>query len=176
MNRLLIVLTLFVFVVVGASCSFQCGKPSEESTSAPGPIVKAPATPAPTPDANAGKAGNAKVAVLKIGDQIDQDEQVTHAADTFAKDTAAIYASVGIKGLNKGDEIKGTLMATEVVTTDGTKVRDEEVASTTLASPAEESTAHFKFTPPEKGWPVGSYALQIAVNGENIDSTDLSVK
>ena len=174
MNRLLIVLTLFVFVVVGASCSFQCGKPSEEST--PGPVVKAPATPAPTPDPNAGKAGNAKVAVLKIGDQIDKDQKVTHAADTFTKDTAAIYASVGIKGLNKGDEIKGTLMATEVVTTDGTKVRDEEVASTTLAAPAEESTAHFEFTPPEKGWPVGSYVLQIAVNGENIENVDLSVK
>jgi outer membrane usher protein FimD/PapC len=45
-----------------------------------------------------------------------------------------------------------------------------------VAAPGTESTANFNFSPPDAGWPTGTYTVEVAVNGEPVDTIDLTIK
>jgi len=119
----------------------------------------------------------AKVAVLKVGDQFDEEtEKITNQTKTFTPDTPVMYISAGITGLTKGEMVKGTLMAVDVTAKDGTEISDVEVATTELEAPGEESTMDFKFSAPTDGWPVGSYRADLSGDGKLIDTIELTVE
>ena len=173
MKTLQVVVVLLFIVLAVAGCSLQCGTPRTEEGTAAG--IQPPPQP-PTPPAETPQAGP-KVKVLQVGHGYDEEaSKVIHQTNTFAPDTSEIHVSAGITGLKTGDKITGTLKAVEVTTKEGTKVRDEQVASTDIVAPGEESTAHFNFSAPTAGWPQGSYVVEIAVEGEVIDTVDLTVK
>ena len=119
----------------------------------------------------------AKVAVLKVGDQFDEEtEKITNQTKTFTPDTPVMYISVGITGLTKGEMVKGILMAVDVTAKDGTEITGVEVASTELEAPGEESTMDFKFSAPTDGWPPGSYQVEIEGSEKLIETIELTVE
>jgi hypothetical protein len=163
-----VVVTLLALLLVLSSCSVKLGNPPEEKPSTP--AATEPTTPA------AGGSG-AKVVTLVAGDQRDEESrEITNTTTTFTTATQAIFVNAAIKGLQKDAKITGTLMAVDVVTASGAKVRDTEVASTDVTSPGDEATVNLNFTPPTKGWPTGKYVVNILVEGQQIDSLDLTIE
>ncbi len=163
-NEFLVV--LFVAVLAVGGCTVNLGD-SDTPTAGPPPT-----TPAP-PAAESGP----QLAFLQIGDKYDGEaKEVTNQTDTFTPATPVIEVNAGIKGLETGATITGTITAVEVTMKDGTKVMDEEVASTDMEAPGEESTVHFSFSAPTAGWPKGSYKVEIAVEGETIETADVTVQ
>lgn len=119
----------------------------------------------------------AKVVVLSVGDQFDEEkDEITNQTKTFTPEKPVIYVSAGIKGLTKGEVVTGTLIAVDVTDSEGTQIRDYEVASTELEAPGEESTMQFKFSAPTTGWPVGTYKVEIAGSHKLIDTVDVTVE
>jgi len=174
----LLLLALLLLVALGAGgCSFQCGTPRSTGGGTPSAGPSGPA-PGETPSVGPSEEeAGPKVVVLEVGDEFDEaKKQVTHQTDTFTPESKAIYVSAGIKGLAKDATITGTLKAVEVTTKDGTKIRDHEVASTDMKAPGEESTVNFTFSAPTAGWPKGSYVVEIGVEGQVIETVDLTVE
>jgi len=177
-----IVVTLIVIIAVVfalSSCSFkaQLGNPSDSKTST-SEAGKSPAADKGATEAKpeAEKSSKYKVKLLEAGDKRDEtSREITSNTTTFTTATKEIFVNAGITGLAKGDKITGTMMAVEVVTASGVKVRDAKVASADVEAPGEESTANFNFSPPDKGWPTGSYTVDVSVNGEKVDSIELTI-
>lgn len=180
MRTLLTLVVILAVVLVLTSCSFKAsvGNPPEDKPAASdagkSDTADKDATEA-KPESEA--ASKYKVKILEAGDKRDESSrEITNNATEFTTATKEIFVNAGIAGLTKGDKITGTMMAVEVVTATGVKVRDAKVASADVEAPGEESTANFNFSPPEKGWPTGTYTVDIAVNGEKVDSIDISIK
>ncbi len=169
MRQVGIALVLCAMVVVLGSCSCQIGDVDGDTT----PAVEAPPLAAPT-DVEVESAGGPKVVVLKVGDEYDGDT-VTSQTTEFAPETPSMHVEAGVTGLEAGAIVTGRLMALDVKDAKGTVIRDHEVVSTDIEAPAEESTVHYEFTAPDAGWPVGSYAAEIEVGGEVIESIDITV-
>lgn len=172
MKQLASILVLCAMVVALGSCSVEIGDTGDEGTGPPATDVGATAPPA----ADSGEAGP-KVVILKVGDQYDEAAgEVTSQARTFAPDTPSIHVSAGITGLAAGAMVQGTLRAIEVTDSEGTVLRDIEVATVEVEAPAEESTIHFEFSAPDAGWPAGAYVVDIATAGEVIETVEITVE
>jgi hypothetical protein len=169
MRSFALVATLLALLLVLCGCPTTKG--TDTGQTAIGPVVGETTEPAgggPSEEAETATPAEvethptAKIAVLKVGDQFDEEtEEITNQTRAFSPDTPVIYVSAGITGLTKGEMVKGTLMAVEVTAKDGTEIRDQEVTFTELEAPADESTMQFKFLAPTDGWPVGSYKVDI---------------
>jgi len=172
MRTIGIVIVFLAVVLALPSCSFKAKLGNMPDDEPAGNQAKSAAEPAPAGEA----ASKYKVKVLEAGDERDEESRdITHATTAFTTAVKEIYVNAGISGLTKGDTITGTLMAVEVVTSTGAKVRDVKVASADVEAPGAQSTANFNFSPPDKGWPTGSYAVEVAVNGEKVDAIELTI-
>ncbi len=162
---------MLALVLLVASCA-----PKADETVPAGPA--GPAAPsAESPAAPEGDEGLPTVAVCQVGDQYDpESEDVTNQTTTFTPDTPAMHVSAGITGLTTGATIRGSLRAVDVTDSEGTRIQDYEVASHDLDAPGEESTVHFEFSAPDAGWPVGSYAIYIAVGDSVIETIEVTVE
>jgi hypothetical protein len=183
---LVALLLAFMLVLVGCPTT----KPSSTSDTETAPVVSEPPEPTGEPEPETAESTEepeapaetethptAKVAVLKVGDEFDEEtEKITNQTKTFTPDTPIIYVSAGIKGLEKGEMVKGTLMAVDVTAKDGTEISDVEVASRELEAPAEESTMDWKFSAPTEGWPPGSYQVEIEGSDKPIETVELTVE
>jgi hypothetical protein len=128
-----------------------CGKKEPAPAPAPAPTPVAPA-PAPAP-APAGVA----VSSVSLGKAVGADKKVTAASDTFAKGDT-IYASVDTTGSGSA-----TLAAKWVYTKDGKTVPvKEDTATISATGPA---TSEFHISKPD-GWPVGTYQVDVTLDGK----------
>jgi len=174
MRTIGVVVVLLTLLLVLSSCSVKLGNPPEDKPTTPAATEKPTTAPTETP---AAEGSTVKILTLMAGDQRDEESrEITHSTTTFTAKTAAIFVNAELKGLKKDAKITGALMAVDVVTASGAKVRDTEVASTDVASPGETATANFNFTPPAKGWPTGKYVVNILVDGQQIDSLELTIE
>ena len=169
MRQVGIALVLCAMVVVLGSCSCQVGNVDKDTP----PTVETPQAAEPT-DVEGESAAGPKVVVLKVGDEYDGNT-IANQTTEFAPDTPSMHVEAGVTGLEAGAVVTGRLMAVEVKDAEGTVIRDLEVVSTDIEAPAEESTVHYEFTAPDTGWPVGSYAAEIEVGGEVIETIDITV-
>jgi len=173
-----IVIVILAVMFALSSCSFKAklgNVPDDKTTSEeakPAPSDQSGAETKPASEA----ATKYRVKILEAGDERDESSRdITHTTTEFTTAVKEIYVNAGITGLTKGDTITGTMMAVDVTTPSGAKVRDAQVASADVEAPGESSTANFNFSPPDKGWPTGSYTVEIAVNGEKVDAIDLTI-
>ena len=130
-----------------------CGKkepaPAPAPTPAPTPVAPAPA-PAPVP-------AGVTVSSVSLGKAVGADKKVTAASDTFAKGDT-IYASVDTTGSGSA-----TLAAKWVYTKDGKTVPvKEDTATISATGPA---TSEFHISKPD-GWPVGTYHVDVTLDGK----------
>ncbi len=174
MRTVALIVVILAVALCLSSCSFKfkVGNPPEDK-----PAASAPADKDAGGDQTAGEATDKyTVKILEAGDERDEEtREITHATTEFTTAVKEIYVNAGITGLTKGDTITGTMIAVEVVKANGTKLRDAKAASAEVAAPGESATANFNFSPPESGWPTGSYTVEVAVNGEKVDAIELTI-
>jgi hypothetical protein len=139
-----------------------CGKkepPAPQPAPAPAPMPAAPA-PAPVP-------AGVTVSSVSLGKGVGADKKVTTASDTFAKGDT-IYASVATVGSGSA-----TLAAKWTYTKDGKTVPvKEDTATISATGPA---STEFHISKPD-GWPVGTYQLDVTVDGKPATTTSFKVE
>lgn len=134
-------------VVVLVACGKKEPAPAPAPTPAPMPVAPAPA---PVP-------AGVTVSSVSLGKAIGADKKVTAASDTFAKGDT-IYASVDTTGSGSA-----TLAAKWVYTKDGKTVPvKEDTATISATGPA---TSEFHISKPD-GWPVGTYQVDVTLDGK----------
>lgn len=160
-NRLMLFISLVMILSFIASMS-RTGSANEDNGTASGITFDVQA---------------ARVVGCDVGDKYDEKTgAITHKTSTFSKQSPAMHITVGVTGLTKGQEIVCSLHAVDVRDSEGKRYKDIHVASTSAKAPDSEATAHFDFSKPEKGWPVGSYSISISVRGKIIKTVDIIVK
>lgn len=152
------------FTVAAALVLSACGKKEE----APAPVV-APAPPAATQPAPAPTPPPAPAPVsfsaLTLGNAIDAGSKVVAPMATFAT-TDTIYAAVDTTGVAASAAIgaRWTFGDGQVV--------DESSQSIAPTGPA---TTTFHIAKPD-GWPVGSYKVEISLDGKPVAAQGFEVK
>jgi len=127
-------------------------------TSAPPPAPTAPEPPpAPTPPAPA------TVTSVELGNAVDDQNRVAAPASAFAT-TDTIYASVGTDGESAAK------LAARWTFGEGQLVRSTE--ADVAAGP---QVIAFDIHHPE-GWPVGTYKLEVSLDGTVVETREFSVQ
>jgi len=127
-------------------------------TTAPPPAPTAPEPPpAPTPPAPA------TVTSVELGNAVDDQNRVSTPASEFAT-TDTIYASVGTEGESAAK------LAARWTFGEGQLVRNTE--ADVAAGP---QVIAFDIHHPE-GWPVGTYKLEVSLDGTVVETREFSVK
>jgi hypothetical protein len=127
-------------------------------TTAPPPAPTAPEPPpAPTPPAPA------TVTSVELGNAVDDQNRVSTPASEFAT-TDTIYASVGTEGESAAK------LAARWTFGEGQLVRNTE--ADVAAGP---QVIAFDIHHPE-GWPVGTYKLEVSLDGTVVETREFSVQ
>ena len=101
--------------------------------------------------------------------------------NAITPDTTELYATANLSGLKPGSKVTGAIHAVDVVTAKGEHIKDTSVASTDVDVSDDvdkaggKLTTNFKFTGPDAGWPVGTYAVKVAVDGHEVGTQELTV-
>ncbi|MFI4970006.1 MAG: hypothetical protein ACHP7D_07350, partial [Lysobacterales bacterium] len=110
-------------------------------------------------------AASVTVASVDLGTAVGPDQKVTAATTTFApKDT--IYAAVSTTGT-----APNAVLNAKWTYQDGQTVNE---SSQTIA-PNGPAVTSFHISKPD-GWPVGSYKVEISLDGKSVSSTAFSVQ
>lgn len=145
-----------IAVIAGALALSACGKNEEHTapptstppttTSTPPPVTTPAPVPAPAPVA---------VASVDLGNAVGADQRVTTAATSFTpQDT--IYAAVSTTG-----SAANAVLNAKWTYQDGQTVNE---SSQTIA-PSGPAVTTFHISKPD-GWPVGTYQVEVAVDGK----------
>ncbi len=141
-----------------------CGKKEQ----APAPVVAPAPAPAPAPVTPPPPApAPVAFASLTVGDMVDDTTKaVVSAKKVFAK-TDTIYASVA----TTGTAASATLTAKWTYGADNQPVNEE----TQTIAPTGASTTTFHIAKPD-GWPVGTYKVDVSLNGTAVASESFEVQ
>jgi hypothetical protein len=90
------------------------------------------------------------------------DSKRGDGADSFESDTVVIYLHTEFKGVAKGARITATWIAEKA---DGVAPETKIVSSDVIVG-AQDNEVDFSVTKPAKGWPSGSYRVDISVEGK----------
>ena len=138
-------------VLAFVACSKKTS--SDTTTQSSGAIAPAATTPAAL-----------QVADVKLGRGIDEQKRVVNETDTFGpRDT--IYASVHTTGT-----AQGATVAAHWTFQDGQTVNDQSMA----ISPTGDAYTEFHIAKPTP-WPAGKYTLHVLVNGQEVQTKDVTV-
>ena len=136
-----------------------CGKKENQDTTAQG------AGGAVVPPATTTQPAAVQVADVKVGNKVDANKQVTNATDTFTpKDT--IFASVHTTGTAQNAQV-----VARWTFQDGQTVNER----TESISPTGDAYTEFHIEKPS-GWPAGKYTLHVLLNGQEVQTKDVTVK
>ena len=133
-----------------------CNRDAPTAAPPPAPVAPEPppAPPAPAP---------ATVTSVELGNAVDDQNRVSTPASEFAT-TDTIYASVGTEGESAAK------LAARWTFGEGQLVRNTE--ADVAAGP---QVIAFDIHHPE-GWPVGTYKLEISLDGTVVETREFSVK
>lgn len=155
LQRILPAVALSFVFALGA-----CGKKEAPPAPAPAPApVPAPVEAPPPPPAGV------TLASITLGNAVDASQNVTAAVESFAT-TDTIYAAVATTGASAN-----TVISAKWIYQDGQVVNE---SSQTIA-PTGPATTTFHISKPD-GWPVGSYAVGITIDGKDAGGSKFEVK
>ena len=155
-------LRLIALAVASVVALAACGK---KEPPAPPPPAPAPApVPAPAP---APAPVGVSLSSVTLGKAVGADKKVTAATEMFAK-ADTIYASIDTTGTGSA-----TLVAKWTFSKDGKTVSVKEDTSTINATGP--STTEFHISKPD-GWPVGTYQVEIVVDGKSAATKSFKVQ
>lgn len=133
-----------------------CNRDATNTVPPPAPTAPEP-PPAPTPPAPA------TVTSVELGNAVDDQNRVSTPASAFAT-TDTIYASVGTDGESAAK------LAARWTFGEGQLVRNSE--ADVAAGP---QVIAFDIHHPE-GWPVGTYKLEVSLDGTVVETREFSVR
>jgi len=114
-------------------------------------------------EANAANASAATPAAAPVFSDVEfADSKEGDAADTFATDTAKIYARTAFHGVPNGATVSATWIAEKA---SGVAPETKIVTSDVVVSD-DKNVVDFTITRPDKGWPPGAYRVDITVDGK----------
>jgi len=152
------------FAAAAVIALVACGK-KEPPAPPPPPPAPAPA-PAPTPAPAPAPLG-VTLSSVTLGKAVSADKKVTTATEVFAKGDT-IYASIDTTGSGSA-----TLAAKWTYSKDGKTVPvKDDTAAISATGP---STTEFHISKAD-GWPVGTYQVEIAVDGKSVASKSFRVQ
>lgn len=122
-----------------------------------GTFTVAGAANAPNAAAAPAAAATPEFSAIEFADSADGD-----AADSFATNTAKIYARTDFKGVPNGATVSATWVAEKAR---GVAPETKIVASDVVISD-DKNVVDFSITRPDKGWPPGSYRVDITLDGK----------
>jgi len=136
-----------------------CGKKENQETTVQG------AGGAVVPPATSTQPAAVQVADVKVGNKVDANKQISNTTDTFTpRDT--IFASVHTTGTGQNTQVvaRWTFQDGQIV-----NERTESI------SPTGDAYTEFHI---EKagGWPAGKYTLHVLLNGQEVQTKDVTVK
>jgi hypothetical protein len=130
-----------------------------------GPDTAQGAGGAVVPPATTTQPAALQVADVKVGNKVDANKQVSNATDTFTpKDT--IFASVHTTGTAQNAQV-----VARWTFQDGQTVNER----TESISPTGDAYTEFHIEKPG-GWPAGKYTLHVLLNGQEVQTKDITVK
>ncbi len=136
-----------------------CGKKENQDTTAQG------AGGAVVPPATSTQPAALQVADVKVGNKVDANKQVSNTTDTFTpRDT--IFASVHTTGTAQNAQV-----VARWTFQDGQTVNER----TESISPTGDAYTEFHIEKPS-GWPAGKYTLHVLLNGQEVQTKDVTVK
>ena len=91
---------------------------------------------------------------------------------TFAPDTAELFLQVALTGVASGSTLTCTWIAED---THGAAPANFKIAATDIKIGAIDNVGDCSFSKPNAGWPVGTYRVDLAVNGQTIKNAKFSV-
>jgi predicted small lipoprotein YifL len=147
--------------IAAAFALAACGK-KEPPAAPPAPAPASAPVPAPAP-----APVGVTVSSVALGKSVGADKKVSVPAEVFAKGDT-IHASIDTTGSGTA-----TVQARWTYTKDGKTVPVKEESATISATGP--STTEFHISKPD-GWPVGSYAVEILVDGKTAASKTFSVQ
>ena len=152
-------------LVASASIVFAaCGKKEPPPPPAPPPApAPAPAAPPPPPAPPAGVT----LSSVNLGKSVGTDKKVSAATEVFAKGDT-IHASIDTTGAGSA-----TVVAKWSFSKDGKTVQVKEDSAT--INPTGPASTEFHISKPD-GWPVGSYQVEILVDGKSAASKSFKVQ
>jgi hypothetical protein len=106
-------------------------------------------------------AGDAKI---EAAIAVDKDTEPT---TTFATDVPKLYAFFKSKGTEKGEKLRGVWIAEDVGEAAPANTKIDEA---TLTADQDDFYGAFSLSKPNKGWPVGSYRVEI-YDGDELATT-----
>jgi hypothetical protein len=152
----------FAIAVVSVVALAACSK---KEPPAPPPPPPAPA-PLPMPAPPPAPVG-VTVSAVTLGKAVGTDKKVTAASEVFAKGDT-IHASIDTTGAGSA-----TLVAKWTFSKDGKTVPVKEDSAT--ITPTGPATTEFHISKPD-GWPVGTYQVEILVDGKSVATKGFRVQ
>ena len=154
--------------LLGTLALAGCKKDQDETAMTPPPATTEPA-PAPMPEPAPAPASSASVTSVSLGNSIGADMRVAAPSTSFAPGDT-IYASVSTNTSDPAASVPGTLKATW--TFEDGQVVNEESKSVNLTGVG---NTEFHIAKPD-GFPAGSYKVEIALDGNVVQSKDFTVQ
>jgi hypothetical protein len=108
-----------------------------------------------------------------FSDIVVSDSKDGDATDTFAPSTAKIFVHAEMADIDKGAKMTGTWIA---VDTHGAAPPNYKIDSSDLVADGVVNTVTYSLSKPNKGWPIGKYRVELAVDGKVVGSTSFTVE
>jgi hypothetical protein len=152
----------FAIALTAAVALAACGKKDPPPPPPPPPAPMPAPAPAPAP-----APVGVTVSAVTLGKAIGADKKVAAALDTFAKGDT-IYASIDTTGTGTA-----AVTAKWTFTKDGKTVTVKEDSAT--ITPTGPTTTEFHISKPD-GWPLGTYQVEILVDGKSAGTKAFKVQ
>ena len=151
--------------MIGSAALVGCKKKEEPEPLPPVATEPAPTTPAPAP-----MAATASVTAVDLGNAVGADMRVTAPMSSFApKDT--IYAAVSTASSDPAASVPGKLGA-KWTHVDSSQTVHEETRDINFTG---SGVTDFQISKPD-GWPTGKYKVEVALDGNVVQTREFTVK
>lgn len=113
-----------------------------------------------------------------LTDQVSDDGKVGDKKDSFIGTTPTVYLVCQSDAVKKGEQVKASWIAAD---TNNVAPPNYKIDESTLNVPQDPTngqvwTAKFSLSKPNNGWPVGTYRVDISVDGTQTQSVPFTVK
>lgn len=112
-----------------------------------------------------------------LTDQMSKDEKPGSNKDTFTTSTPEIFLVCTTADVKKGDVVKAlwTAVNTNKVAPDNYQIAEKEVTVDQDLAQGNTFTSNMSLSKPDKGWPVGTYKVDLLLNGNPAVAVDFNV-
>jgi len=143
---------------------------SRQNPPAPAPVAASSPLPAPPPSPRP-TAAVARVHGLELGNAVDTDRRVTRPMRGFSPRDTTLHAVVSIGSSDPTVAVAGTLGA-KWTHIDSSQTVLEERKDIVFAG---DDVTDFRISKPD-GWPIGRYKVEIALDGNVVQTREFEVK